>query len=130
MNIAVKKELLYVLPVLFLIAAIGLSPSISFGQIPDGHMLEIRAEDVIIVFLALYWLKRLVIDKQKIARAQDPALPRPPLLLPISLWLGFLFATTAMNVFFGNISAANGIFYYGKELEFFFIYFFIYGYIA
>src|SRR3989344_4749054 len=122
MNMGIKKELLYVLPVLFLIAAIGLSPSLSFGKIPGGHMLEIRVEDIIILFLALYWLKRIVIDKQKLVK--------PDLLLPISLWLGFLFITTTINVFLGNISTANSIFYYGKELEFFFIYFFIYCYIA
>ena len=121
-NMEIKKELLYLMPVLLLIGAIGLSMSMSFGRIPGGHILEIRVEDIIIVFLALYWLKRIVIDKQKIAK--------PPLLLPISLWLGFLFVSTTINAFLGNISAINAIFYYAKELEFFFIYFFIYCHIA
>lgn len=120
--LTIDRDFLKILPIIILILAIGLSPSIPFGKIPNGHVLEIRAEDIIIILLALYWLKRIVIDKQKIVN--------PALFLPISLWLGFLFVTTAINVFFGNISAVNSIFYYGKELEFFFIYFFIYCHIA
>ena len=44
------------LPLILLVAAIALSPSYFAGRINEGRIIEIRAEDILLVFLGLGWI--------------------------------------------------------------------------
>ena len=105
-----------------LAAAIALSPSFSAGEIAGGRVVEIRAEDILIVILGLVWLANFLISGRK-------KIEKPPLLLPILAWLGIGFFSVLTNWIFGNLDISRGFFYFLKEIEFFVIYFYVFYHI-
>ena len=114
-----KKEYI---PLLLLAAAIALSPSFSAGTLPDGKIIEIRIEDILIVVLGLVWIASFLVSGKK-------TVEKPPLLFPILAWLGIGFFSVLTNWIFGNLELSRGFFYFLKEIEFFFLYFYLFYHI-
>lgn len=119
-----KKNLLQHLPLVLLAAAIALSPSFSAGQIEEEkvRIIEIRIEDILLVILGLIWLANFLISGRK-------KIEKPPLLFPILAWLGIGFFSLLTNWIFMNIGFSRGFFYFLKEVEFFFLYFYLFYHI-
>ena len=111
-----KKENL---SLILLAAAIALSPSFSAGEIEGGRVIEIRAEDILIVILGLVWIANFLISGRK-------KVEKPPLFFPILAWLGIGFFSVLTNWIFMNIGFSRGFFYFLKEIEFFFLYFYLF----
>ena len=105
------KKIFQNFPLVILAAAIGLSPSFSAGEIAGGRVVEIRAEDILIVILGLVWIANFLISGRK-------KIEKPPLLLPILVWLGIGFFSLLTNWIFGNLDISRGFFYFLKEIEF------------
>lgn len=110
----------YLSPIL-LIAAIALSPSFDIGHI-SGQGIELAAEDILLVVFGIMWLGEFFLRGK-------PSVGRPPLFYPILAWMGFLLATTLLNLALGNVEVDRAFFYFLKEVEFFFFYFFIFSHI-
>lgn len=110
------------LPLILLAAAIALSPSFSAGTLPEGKIIEIRAEDILIVILGLVWIANFLISGRK-------RVEKPPLFFPILVWLGIGFFSLLTNWIFGNLGLSRGFFYFLKEIEFFFLYFYLFYHI-
>lgn len=117
-----KKDYKQNLPLIFLVTAIAFSPSFSAGVIEGGRVVEIRVEDVLIVILGLAWIAGFLISKKE-------KIKKPPLFLPILAWLGIGFFSILVNWIFMNIGISRGFFYFLKEIEFFFLYFYIFYHI-
>lgn len=118
----IKKEYKQNLPLIFLVIAIAFSPSFSAGVIEGGRIIEIRVEDVLIVIFGLIWIANFLISKKE-------KIKKPPLLLPILAWLGIGFFSILINWIFMNIGISRGFFYFLKEVEFFFLYFYVFYHI-
>jgi len=110
------------LPLVFLAAAIALSPSFSAGEIAGGRVVEIRIEDILIVILGILWITNFLISGRKKVK-------RPPLLFPILAWLGIGLFSVLTNWIFMNIEFSRASFYFLKEIEFFFLYFYLFYHI-
>lgn len=102
-----------------LASAIALSPSFPAGNLPDGKIIEIRIEDILIVILGIIWLAEILISGRT-------KLQRPPLFLPILVWLSIGFISLLTNWIFLNVGFERGFFYFLKELEFFVFYFYVF----
>ena len=74
-----NDNLFRVFSLILLAAAIALSPSFSFGSLPDGKAIEIRAEDILIMILGLIWIADFLISGRR-------EIKKPPLLLPVLAW--------------------------------------------
>lgn len=117
-----NKKWFKILPLILLTSAIALSPSFSAGKIAGGRVIEIRIEDILIVILGLAWIANfLILGRKKIQR--------PPLFFPILAWLGIGFFSLMTNWIFMNIGFSRGFFYFLKEIEFFFLYFYLFYHI-
>jgi len=116
------KKVFQNLPVILLISAIALSPSFSAGEIARGRVIEIRVEDILIIILGLVWIANFFISGRG-------KIEKPPLLLPILAWLGIGFISVLTNLIFGNLEVSRGFFYFLKEIEYFFIYFYLFYHI-
>jgi len=97
-----------------------LSPSFYFGKISGGNLIEIRIEDILIVILGLFFIANFLISKKEKVK-------KPPLFFPILLWLTIGLFSILINFIFNNLSFDRGFFYLLKELEFFFIYFYVFS---
>ncbi len=117
-----KRIWLQNLPLILLAVAIAFSPSFSAGKIISEkaiRTIEIRVEDILIVILGLVWIANfLILGRKKIEK--------PPLFFPILAWLGIGFFSVLTNWIFANISLSRGFFYFLKEIEFFFLYFYLF----
>ena len=111
-----KSNLFKILPLILLAAAIALSPSFSAGNLPNGKVIEIRLEDVLILVFGLVWLADFLVSGRR-------KIEKPPLLLPILAWLGIGFISVLTNWIFGNLAIVRSFFYFLKEVEFFVFYF-------
>jgi len=118
----IKKSYKQNLPLILLVTAIAFSPSFSAGVIKGGRIVEIRVEDLLIVILGLIWITNFLISKKD-------KIEKPPLLLPILAWLGIGFFSILINLIFMNIGISRGFFYFLKEIEFFFLYFYVFYHI-
>ena len=114
----IKKKYLEILPLFLLVSAIALSPSFSAGVI-EQKIIEIRAEDILIVILGLIWFTNFLVSGKK-------ELKRPPLFLPILAWLGIGLFSVLVNWILGNLTVNRGFFYFLKEIEFFVLYFYVF----
>jgi O-antigen ligase len=118
----IKKDYKKNLPLILLAIAIALSPSFSAGMIEGGRVIEIRVEDILIVILGLFWIANFLISKRG-------KIKKPPLLLPILAWLSIGFFSILINMIFMNIEISRGLFYFLKEVEFFFLFFYVFYHI-
>lgn len=118
----IRKSWFKISPLFFLAAAVALSPSFSAGMVEGERIIEVRIEDILIVILGLVWIANFLISRKK-------KIKKPPLLLPILAWLGIGFFSILTNWISGNIELARGFFYFLKEIEFFFLYFYLFYHI-
>lgn len=114
-----KKNIFWILSLVFLAGAIALSPSFNFGALSDGKIIEIRIEDILILILGFIWIGSLVFFKIK-------KIEKPPLFLPILVWVGVGFLSTLINWIFSELSLSRGFFYFLKEFQFFIFYFYVF----
>jgi len=119
MEYIIHEKLNWVIISLVLLAlAIGLTPCIPVGIIEGlERQIDVRGEDIWILVLAIIWIASFL----KFRRLK---LDKPPLFLPIVFWLGIGFLSLLINYFFGNLNVPRGFFYFAKELQLFFVYFF------
>lgn len=106
------------LPVAILAVAIALSPSFSAGEIAGGRVIEIKAEDIILLVFGFLWLL-------SIFAFEGTGFNRPPLFLPVLGWLYISLISVLLNLVLKNILISRSFFYFLKEVEFFFMYFYI-----
>ena len=106
------------LAMVLLIISMLLSPEIIIGSLP-GHDIVIRIEDLLLIFIPLFWIARAAVD-QRVRKTVSLALNKYILLYSIL----FIFSTCRgiMNV---DINPVKGFFYILKYLEYFMIYFFV-----
>lgn len=102
---------------ILLTISIGLIPSLCDTHISGGLGFELRAEDFILLFLGGAWIISLIL-KNKIER--------PPLAFPVLIWLGLGFFSVLVNFLFFNLKFTLGFFYFLKEIEFFFLFYFVF----
>ncbi|TSC75487.1 MAG: hypothetical protein G01um101430_329 [Parcubacteria group bacterium Gr01-1014_30] len=103
---------------IILALSIGLTPSIPVGTLEGlERTIDIRGEDIWILVLFFFWLSVFLKSRQE-------QIEKPPLFLPILFWLGAGLVSLLINLFLGNINVPRGVFYFAKELQFFFVYFF------
>lgn len=114
-----KKENL---PLFLIVAAIVFSPDFSLGTIEGGRSIDIRIEDILIVILGLVWIASFLISGKK-------KTGKPPLFLPILAWLSIGLISVLTNWIFMNIGFSKGFFFFLKEIEFFFLYFYLFYHI-
>ncbi len=103
--------------------AIAFSPRFSFGTIENGKVLDIRLEDVIILFWLLCSFMYFLLRK-------SPSFGTPPFL---RLMVGLLctgLLSTLYSLLVGNISLSGGVFYVLKEVEYFLIYTYTYTHLT
>jgi len=117
------KKIKEFLPVFLITCAIALSPAFSIGGIKSAtgeiRAIEIRVEDILLLILGLIWISNFLISgREKIGK--------PPLFFPILVWLGVSLIGVLTNLIFANIQANRAFFYFLKEIEFFFLYFYIF----
>ncbi len=110
------------LSLIFLVGAIALSPSFSFGTLSNERIIEIRIEDFLILALGVLWIVNFLVSGRS-------KLEKPPLFFPILAWLGIGFFSVLTNWIFGNLEISLGFFYLLKEIEFFFIYLYVFYHI-
>ncbi len=109
-----------IISLVLLVLAIGLTPRIPVGIIEGlERIIDVRGEDIWILVLAIVWIVSFL-------KSRRLKLDKPPLLLPILFWLGVGFFSLLVNWAFDNVSVPRGFFYFAKELQFFFVYFFIF----
>ncbi|MDD2731827.1 MAG: O-antigen ligase family protein [Candidatus Pacebacteria bacterium] len=103
-----------------LLSAVALSPSFNAGELKDkDKYIEIRAEDILLaLFISFSFLSFLAFGKKEIEK--------PPMFLIICLWLGFSFVSLLINFILNNMAVDRGLFYLLKEVEFFFLFFYIF----
>lgn len=118
----ITKQWFKNLPIILLAAAIAFSPSFSAGKIAGGRVVEIRIEDILILILGLVWITNFLVSGRKDFK-------KPPLFSPIIAWLGIGFFSLLTNWLFMNIEFSRGFFYFLKEIEFFFLYFYLFYHI-
>ncbi len=117
-----EKNWIKSLSLILLALAIGFSPSFSAGVIEGGRVLEIRVEDILLIILGLIWISSFLISgKIKIEK--------PPLFFPILAWVGINFFSVLTNWTFANLSYSQGFFFFLKDVEFFFLYFYVFYHI-
>jgi len=122
-DILLKKKWFRNLPLIFLILAITFSPSFSLGVIAKGRILELRVEDILLVIFGVWWLINFLIGKKAKIR-------KPPLFLPILIWLSIGFFSTLLNLLLGNVILERAFFYWLKEFEYFFLYFYVFYHVV
>ncbi|KPJ55310.1 hypothetical protein AMJ47_00320 [Parcubacteria bacterium DG_72] len=113
------KNIISTFSVILLALAIGLSPSFTFGEITGGRPVEIRLEDILIAVFGIVLIARIFIFKVKKTE-------KPPLLIPILLWLGVGVLSILTNLIFSSLPLSRAFFYFLKEIEFFFLYFYVF----
>lgn len=120
-----KKSFKKIIPLLILSLAIFLVPSFNLKKIGGVEKaIEIRLEDILLaVFCISSFLQFLIKKEYKIKK--------PPLFLPILLWISFSVFTTLLNWILGNIrvSALESFFYLLKEIEFAVLFFYFYNHL-
>jgi len=117
-----RKKWTKILPLILLTLAIGLSPSFSAGEFGGGKIIELRIEDFLILILGLIWFANFLISGRK-------KVEKPPLFFPILVWLAIGLLGILTNWLFAELSFSRGFFYFLKEIEFFFLYFYFFYHI-
>ncbi|MCK5044584.1 hypothetical protein KAR26_02555 [Candidatus Parcubacteria bacterium] len=118
-----KKAWFENLPLILLAGAIALSPSFLVGKVEGlDKIIEIRIEDILIAILGLVWIANFLISGRK-------SIKKPPLFLPMLAWLSIGFIGLLTNWIFENVTLSRGFFYFLKDVEFFFLYFYLFYHI-
>lgn len=107
---------------ILIISAICLSPRFSVGMLFPGRNIDIRAEDIIILF-------GIVASLFYVIKYKKYKLDAPILFWPIAGWIAFGLFSVVLNLLFGGLDFVMAFFYFLKELEFFALYFIVYYFI-
>lgn len=113
------KEAIKILSLIFLAAAIAFSPSFPAGILSNGKIIEIRIEDILIFILGFSLLIGFLASGKTVVE-------KPPLFIPILIWLGIGLLSVLTNWAFANLSLDRGFFYFLKECQFFVFYFYVF----
>ncbi|RKX93372.1 MAG: hypothetical protein DRP84_08560 [Spirochaetes bacterium] len=113
-----KKNLFFLI---LIVAAICFSPRFSVGHI-GRRSIDIRIEDILCVVLGIEWLLSFLVSNSTKVR-------KPPLFLPIFCWVSIGFISTSINLILGNVTLPRSFFYFLKEIEYFFLYFYVFYHI-
>lgn len=97
--------------VVFLIAAIAISPRFSVGDLANGRSIDLRYEDFIFIIMLVYWSIGIFLWKEKVYYTS--------LLKPILIYVIFALVSTALGIFQGRINNVNAFFFILKEIEYF-----------
>lgn len=101
---------------MLLALAIGLTPRVPVGTVGDlGRAIDVRGEDILMIALIPLWFVALLKSRR---------MPNIPLATPILALLTIGFASTLINGLFLDGNLVRGVFYFAKEVQFFFVYFF------
>lgn len=118
-----KKAHWGIFSLILLALAIGLTPRVPVGTLEGlGRGIDIRGEDIWMLVLAIVWCIAFLQSKQK-------AVEKPPLFIPILFWTGVGFVSLLMNMALGDGSVMRGLLYFAKELQFFFVYVYVFFWI-
>lgn len=117
-----KKNFINILPIMLLILAIGLSPRFPVGQLVTGKFIDIRIEDIILAVFGIIWLFKIFISK-------SVEFKKSVFFSPIVLWLGIGLFSTLINLLFMNVLVSRSFFYFLKEIEYFFLFFYVFNHI-
>jgi len=116
----INKEWFKNLLLFFLAAAIVFSPEAILGKVDGNRAIVVNFVDILLVIFGLIWLFNFFISGGN-------KIKKPPLFLPIIIWLGIGFISILINWIFSNIPFNRGFFYFLKEIEFFFLYFYLFN---
>lgn len=100
---------------MLLILAMFTSPRFPIGTLAHGRAIDIRVEDILLIFLCFAWFLRF--------KHRPPQ--KTPFLPPILIYLGISILSTSTAIYFNRINLAEGLFYLLKEVEYFFIFFLV-----
>lgn len=98
--------------IILLLIAISISPRIPVGELSHGKNIDIRIEDILLIFLLFGWFLRF----------KYRPLKKSPFLKPIFLYLVISVLSTSTGVFLEWIDLTEGTFFLLKEVEYFFIF--------
>lgn len=116
------KKIFKHLGVVLLAGAVGLT-YVSFTAGKAGtKAIEIKVEDILLLVLGLIWIANILLAGQR-------SFKKPPLLFPILAWVGIGLFTVLANWIFMNIGLGKSFFFFLKEIEFFFLYFYLFYHI-
>ncbi|OGZ79622.1 MAG: hypothetical protein A2358_01500 [Candidatus Staskawiczbacteria bacterium RIFOXYB1_FULL_37_44] len=108
------------LSITLLLGAIMLFPSFVVGRISSGNTIELRIEDFLLLFFGIVALAYFLVNGKSKFR-------KPPFFMPILFWLAIEFFSVLINLILGNLFVIDrAIFYFLKEIELIFLYFFVY----
>ena len=97
--------------------AIALLPAFSFGKITTGKIIEIRAEDALLFVFGIFWIISFLISKKTKIKI-------PPLFYIILTLSSVGFLSVLINLALKNIYPDWAFFYFLKEIEIFFLFFY------
>jgi len=112
-----KDKILKILPLIILVLAIGFSPSFPAGKLVNGKTIELRVEDFLIAILAGFLLIKFLTSRK---------IEKPPLLIPILIWLGVSVLSFFLNFLLFDLNFVKGMFYVLKEIQYFAFYFYFF----
>jgi hypothetical protein len=105
---------------LFLLAsAICLSPRFGAGTLSGGRSLDIRIEDILLIFLFAEWAFDFLLSKKTTFK-------KPPFFVPVLAWLATGFVSTGINIMTSSVEPLRGTLYFLKEAEFFAVFFYVF----
>ncbi len=94
-------------------AAISLSPRLPIGTIPGERRLDLRVEDILLVFLLAAWFPYGTLRR---------VFEITPLGKPLGWYVGLSLFCTGVAIVVGELDPVRAVFYMGKEVEYFFIF--------
>ncbi len=118
-NINMIKLTFQNISVILLMSAVALSFGFNFGVFGGGKAIELRMEDFLIVFLGVFFVFKIISEKKW-------KLEKPPVFYSIVIWLSVLLLTTLLNLALHKLPFDRAFFYYGKQVEFFVFYFYVF----
>ncbi|MBI4590847.1 MAG: hypothetical protein HY725_18645, partial [Candidatus Rokubacteria bacterium] len=89
------------------------------GALAERRELILRAEDLLLMVIALSWLAKTAVNKEL------GLVLKTPLNLPILVYLLTHLVATLVGYLTGTVKGASGFFYVLKYLEYFFVYFMV-----
>lgn len=116
-----KQDFYKILPVALLALAIGLSPSFSVGTLDDIRPFNVRAEDIVLFLLFLFWIFRASFSKLEFDKFE-----KAPFFYAIFAWVVIGFLSLIINWRFGDLPLIRSFFFFLKEVEFFLVYFIVF----
>src|SRR3989338_3749754 len=112
---------------IILAAAITFSPrfpitAIAYQYISKQRPVDIRAEDILLLLITIGIVLHFLISKE------STTFKKPPLFIPIILWIGFGIITSLSNyIFRSDVSLIRTVLFILKHIEYLLIYFYVFA---